>query len=75
MKLIINFQNWEPGKYFLASLNFGGLEDTKSFNVSQMILTTSHYEKHYLMFQTESLHVVDLEKFKMKRLEKARKGK
>merc|ERR1719394_1812660 len=25
-------QNWEPGKYFLASLNFGGLEDTKSFN-------------------------------------------
>ena len=31
---IKNFQNWEPGKYFLASLNFGGLEDTKSFNVS-----------------------------------------
>ena len=31
------FQNWEPGKYYLASLNFGGLEDTKSFNVSEKI--------------------------------------
>ena len=33
----IFFQNWEPGKYYLASLNFGGLEDTKSFNVSEKI--------------------------------------
>lgn len=29
---MVEQQNWEPGKYFLASLNFGGLEDTKSFN-------------------------------------------
>lgn len=29
---MVEQQNWEPGKYFLSSLNFGGLEDTKSFN-------------------------------------------
>ena len=30
---MIEQQNWEPGKYFLSSLNFGGLEDTSSFQV------------------------------------------
>jgi len=29
---MVEQQNWEAGKYFLTSLNFGGLEDTKSFN-------------------------------------------
>ena len=26
-------QDWEPGKYHLASLNFGGLMDASSFQV------------------------------------------
>ena len=26
-------QNWEPGKYFLSSLNFGGLTNSDSFQV------------------------------------------
>ena len=26
-------QNWEPGKYFLSSLNFGGLANSDSFQV------------------------------------------
>ena len=26
-------QDWEPGKYYLASLNFGGLQDSSSFQV------------------------------------------
>ena len=29
-------QDWEPGKYYLASLNFGGLQDSSSFQVSEM---------------------------------------
>ena len=29
-------QDWEPGKYYLASLNFGGLQDSSSFQVSKM---------------------------------------
>merc|ERR1711892_1075893 len=28
---MVEQQNWEAGKYFLSSLNFGGLEDTSSF--------------------------------------------
>merc|ERR1711892_146277 len=28
---MVEQQNWEPGKYFLTSLNFGGLQDTSSF--------------------------------------------
>ena len=27
-------QDWEPGKYYLASLNFGGLTDSSSFQVN-----------------------------------------
>ena len=27
-------QNWEPGKYFLSSLNFGGLPNSDFFQVS-----------------------------------------
>ena len=30
---MVEQQNWEAGKYFLSSLNFGGLEDTSSFQV------------------------------------------
>ena len=33
---MVEQQNWEPGKYFLSSLNFGGLEDTSSFEVLSM---------------------------------------
>jgi hypothetical protein len=28
---MVEQQNWEAGKYYLSSLNFGGLEDTSSF--------------------------------------------
>jgi len=28
---MVEQQNWEPGKYYLSSLNFGGLEDASSF--------------------------------------------
>ena len=28
-------QNWEAGKYFLSSLNFGGLENSHSFQVGE----------------------------------------
>ena len=27
-------EDWEPGKYYLASLNFGGLTDSTSFQVT-----------------------------------------
>ena len=30
---MIEQQNWEPAKYYLSSLNFGGLEDASSFSV------------------------------------------
>ena len=30
---MVEQQNWEEGKYYLSSLNFGGLEDTSSFEV------------------------------------------
>ena len=31
---MIEQQNWEPGKYYLTSLNFGGLKDASSFQVN-----------------------------------------
>ena len=31
---MVEQQNWEPGRYFLSSLNFGGLEDVSSFEVT-----------------------------------------
>ena len=30
---MIEQQDWEPDTYYLSSLNFGGLEDTSSFQV------------------------------------------
>ena len=31
---MVEQQNWEAGKYYLTSLNFGGLKDATSFQVS-----------------------------------------
>ena len=39
---MVEQQNWEPGKYFLSSLNFGGLEDTSSFEVLFMNMYSSY---------------------------------
>ena len=32
---MVEQQNWEEGKYYLSSLNFGGLEDASSFQVNK----------------------------------------
>ena len=34
-------QNWEPGKYFLSSLNFGGLANSDSFQVGKKLQLNS----------------------------------
>ena len=31
---MVEQQNWEPGRWYLSSLNFGGLEDASSFQVN-----------------------------------------
>ena len=32
---MVEQQNWEEGKYYLSSLNFGGLEDASSFQANK----------------------------------------
>ena len=36
---MVEQQNWEAGKYFLTSLNFGGLKDASSFQVTILNFT------------------------------------
>ena len=30
---MVEQENWQPGQYFLSSLNFGGLQDSAAFQV------------------------------------------
>ena len=39
---MVEQQNWEPGRWYLTSLNFGGLEDASSFQVNLFWITRSH---------------------------------
>ena len=46
---MVEQQNWEPGKYFLSFLNFGGLEDTSSFEVLFMNMYSSYSSMIHLL--------------------------
>ena len=52
---MVEQQNWEPGRYFLSSLNFGGLEDASSFEVA--IHITSHHASICLRTYFSTIHL------------------